>query len=176
MESSRVSLRPDKFTGKDWSFWKEQMKSVFMLEGLWGVVDGSLPEPEEQEDNEAERAQWTRKDNRALAMLKLLLDNSQLVIVLGCETAQDAWEALVDRYEQPTMQNIVLREKKYRNCSMNEGDSMQEHINKHKVLVQDLAAIGNPVPDKWQVDEFAYQESWHRIKRTGLDRRRAWPK
>jgi len=124
-----------------------------MLEGLWGVVGGSLPEPEEQEGNEAERAQWTRKDNRALAVLRLLLDNSQLVIVLGCETAQDAWEALLDRYEQPTMQNIVLRERKYRNCSMNEGDSMQEHINKHKVLVQDLAAIGNPVPEERQVME-----------------------
>jgi len=40
MESSRVSLRPEKFTGKDWSFWKEQIKSVFMLEGLWEIVDG----------------------------------------------------------------------------------------------------------------------------------------
>jgi len=136
MESSRVSLRPEKFTGKDWTFWKEQMKSVFMLEGLWEIVDGTLPEPAEQEGNEADRAQWARKDGRALAMLKLLLDNSQLVIVLGCDTAQDAWQALVDRYEQPTMQNIVLHERKYRSCIMNEGDSMQAHINKHKVLVQ----------------------------------------
>jgi len=86
-------------------------------------------------------------------MLKLLLDNSQLVIVLGCETAQDAWQALVDRYEQPTMQNIVLHERKYRNCIMNEGDSIQEHINKHRLLVQDLAAIGSPVPEERQVME-----------------------
>ena len=42
MESSKVSLRPEKFTGKDWSFWKEQMQAVFMLEGLWGIVDGSV--------------------------------------------------------------------------------------------------------------------------------------
>jgi len=36
---------------------------------------------------------------------------------------------------------------------MNEGDSMQAHINRHKLLVQDLAAIGSPVPEDRQVME-----------------------
>lgn len=76
MESSKVSLRPDKFTGKDWSLWKEQMQAVFMLEALWEIVDGSVPQPDD-DAGEADHVQWKRKDNRALAMLKLLLDNSQ---------------------------------------------------------------------------------------------------
>ena len=152
MESSKVSLRPDKFTGKDWSLWKEQMQAVFMLEALWEIVDGSVPQPDD-DAGEADHVQWKRKDNRALAMLKLLLDNSQLVLVMGCETASEAWQQLVDRYEQPTMQNIILRERKYRDCRMNEGDSMQEHINKHKMLIQDLAAVGSHVPEQRQVME-----------------------
>ena len=36
---------------------------------------------------------------------------------------------------------------------MNEGDSMQEHINKHKMLAQDLASIGPPVNEDRQVME-----------------------
>jgi len=36
----QVSLRPDKFTGKDWSLWKEQMQAVSTLESLWEIVDG----------------------------------------------------------------------------------------------------------------------------------------
>jgi len=44
------------------------MKSVFMLEGLWEVVDGTLPEPADDQGNEAERAQWDKKDSRALAL------------------------------------------------------------------------------------------------------------
>jgi len=55
MESSRVSLCPEKFTGKDWSFWKDPKRSVFTLEGLWEIVDGSLPDPEEKSGNEAWR-------------------------------------------------------------------------------------------------------------------------
>jgi len=110
MEYSKVSLRPDKFTGKDWSLWKEQMQAVFMLESLWEIVDGSLPQPDDDDADAAERTQWKRRDNRALAMLKLLLDNSQLVLVVGCETSTEAWQAPVDRYEQPTMQNVILRE------------------------------------------------------------------
>ena len=51
------------------------------------------------------------------------------------------------------MQNIILRERKYRDCKMNEGDSVQEHINKHKLLVQDLAVIGSHVPEERQVME-----------------------
>ena len=85
-------------------------------------------------------------------MLKLLLDNSQLVLVMDCETSTEARQALVDRYEQPTNQNVILHEKKYRNCKMN-GDSVQEHINKQKMLVQDLAAIGSHVPEDRQVME-----------------------
>ena len=128
MESSRVSLHPEKFTGKDWSFWKEQMKSVFMLEGLLEIVDGTLPEPANDEGNEVERAQWARKDSRALAMLKLLLDNSQLIIVLRCNTVKDAWQALVDRYEQPTMPNIVLHERKYRSYCKEAGKTFSIFI------------------------------------------------
>ena len=95
-------------------------------------MDGSLPQPDDDADA-AERTQWKRRDNRALAMLKLLLDNSQLVLVMGCETS--TWQALVDRYEQPTMLNVILRERKYRDCKMNEGDSVQEHINKRKIVI-----------------------------------------
>ena len=38
------------------------------------IVDGSLPQPDDDADAE-ERTQWKRRDNRVLAMLKLLLDN-----------------------------------------------------------------------------------------------------
>ena len=162
MESSKISLRPDKFTGKDWAFWKEQMQSVYMLEGLWDIVNGvaTLPEPAANDAADAARqaaaaaqAEWTKRNNRALAILKLLLDNSQLILVLGCVTAHEAWQALVERYEQATMQNIVLHERKYRDCKMNEGDSMQEHVNKHRMLVQSLTAIGAPVAEQRQVME-----------------------
>jgi len=140
MESSKVGLQPDKFTGKEWALWKEQMQAVYMLEGLLEVVDGSVPKRDE-DASETVRAQCKRKDN------------SQLVLVMGCETAHEAWQELVERYEQPTMQNTILHERKYRECKMNEGDSMQEHINKHKMLVQDLAAIGSTVPEERQVME-----------------------
>ena len=93
-----------------------------------------------------------KEGNRALAMLKLLLDNSQLVLVMGCEMSTEAWQALVDRYEQLTMQNVILRERKYRDCKMN-GGSVQEHINKYKMLVQDLATIGSRVPEDRHVME-----------------------
>ena len=42
---SRISLRPEKFNGNDWHFWKEQMQSVFTLEGLWEVVSGTEKNP-----------------------------------------------------------------------------------------------------------------------------------
>ena len=52
------------------------------------------------------------------------------------------------------MQNVILCERKYRDCKMNEGDTV--HINKHKMLVQDLAAIGSHVPEDRQVMELIF--------------------
>jgi len=74
---------------------------------------------------------------------------------MGCETSTEAWQALVDRYDQPTMQNVISCERKYRDCKMNEADSVhvQEHINKYKMLVQDLATIGSRVPEDRHVME-----------------------
>ena len=80
------------------------MQAVFMLEGLWEIGNGPLPNPllfsskrSSEEDKKQDgpgvvqrdldsSAEWITQDNRALAMLKLLLDNSQLVLVLGCRS------------------------------------------------------------------------------------------
>ena len=86
-------------------------------------------------------------------MLKLLLEYSQLMLVLGCDSSHKAWEELVSRYEQPFMQNIVFRERKYRECKMAEGTDVQEHITQHKRLVRDLAAVGQTVSEQQQVME-----------------------
>jgi len=47
------------------------MQAVFMLESLWKIVDGYLPQPDDDADA-AERTQWKRRDNIALTMVKLL--------------------------------------------------------------------------------------------------------
>jgi hypothetical protein len=48
MSDSRLNLRPEKFNGKDWMFWKQQMKCVFMLDGLWSIVNGEERKPQEE--------------------------------------------------------------------------------------------------------------------------------
>jgi hypothetical protein len=70
--------------------------------------------------------------------LSLLLDNSQLVLILDATSY---------------MQNIILRERKYRECRLMERGNVQDHVNAHKLLVQDLQAVGVTVPEDRQVME-----------------------
>ena len=124
------------------------MQAFYMLEGLWGTVAGTNKFPDVRDAQPA----WKTKDARAHAMLKLLLEDSQLIIILRCESSHEAWNELVSRYDQPTMQNIVLRASEFRDSKMEEDGDMQEHINLHRKLVRDLAALGQ-VSEKLQVME-----------------------
>ena len=47
--------------------------------------------------NSNTRADWLKKDTKAFAMLKLLVEDAQLVLVLPVATFHDTWEQLVSR-------------------------------------------------------------------------------
>ena len=162
MAEAKVSLKPEKFNGQNWVFWREKVLSIFMLDDVIGIVDGTEKKPDPVRATSAGSTtimnadaitKWTKKNNKALATIKLSLEDSVLILVLGCDTAYEAWQNLLDRYEQVTMQNVILCERRYRECKMEEGTSVQEHINKHKLLVRELAAIGQKVDDDRQVME-----------------------
>ena len=128
-------MRPERFAGEDWVFWREKVEAYFQLKKLWGVLSGSEKAPDAT-DKPDDYMKWKTKNDDALLALKLMLEYSQLVVILGIKSAPDAWKRLSDQFENASMQNIVLRERRYRECRMAETDAMQDHVNKHKILVQ----------------------------------------
>ena len=43
---TKISLKPDKFDGSNWVFWKQRMKSMFVLDGIWDIVTGTTEKPD----------------------------------------------------------------------------------------------------------------------------------
>ena len=154
MESGRAKV--EKLNGTNWAFWKVKAKAAFVLEGLWDIISGECREPEmvgPAPSTTADREAWKLNDSKALAVLTILMEDSQLVQIMGCETSNEAWETLREHYEQQSLQNVVFHQREYRDCRWQEGQSMLSHINKHKMKCQTLAAIGAPVDERTQIQE-----------------------
>ena len=152
-DATKLSLRPEKFNGTDWQFWKEKAKAMFQLENLWGIISGHEARPADGAADNQPQVDWDRRNCRGLAILKLLLENSQLLHVMGMDLVSEAWTRLVEKYEQPTTKNWILLERKYRKCVLTDGGNLSDHLNQSKLCVQNLAAIGHPVSEERQVVE-----------------------
>ena len=60
-----------KLSSSNYDTWKIQMKSVLRYNELWGYVDGSIPRPEENNN------EWVTKDEKALDSIILSVQPDQ---------------------------------------------------------------------------------------------------
>ena len=74
---------------------------------------------------------------------------------LGCmtpafstKTARQAWLKICSVFEQKGLSSQVFLLRKLLNVKLDDGESMQSHINKIRELSDQLEAIGDPVRDR----------------------------
>lgn len=112
-----------------------------MREDLWMMVKDPKPE------QEVVTSAWTRKDEKARAVIGLALEDSQLVHIMEAATAKEMWEKLKSYHERGSLSNKihVLR----RLCSMRleEGGNMSDHLVEATKLVHRLARLGEALKD-----------------------------
>ncbi|NBX98327.1 DUF4219 domain-containing protein, partial [bacterium] len=76
-----------KFGGDNYTEWAKSMRAVMLEKELWEAVRDRPEDRPKTDDNEATKAEWAKKKNRAYAILHLSLDEAVLVLVDHCKTA-----------------------------------------------------------------------------------------
>ena len=76
----------NRLNDNNYGLWKVHMKSVFVYNDLWSVVDGSEIKTEENE------VEWIRKD--ALALINISVTQGQLMYVKKANTSKEIWKKL----------------------------------------------------------------------------------
>ena len=137
------SLRISKFDGTNFHAWKFKMQMVLEERDLWEIVSGEIKA--EQCKTQLDQATYKRKSRKAMAVICLAMEDSQLPLVRSASGACDAWSRLEDHFEKKSLANKLFLRRRFFTTMMEEGDDVLEHINKLKTLAEQLEAVGAPV-------------------------------
>jgi gag-polypeptide of LTR copia-type len=125
------------------------MTQLLKYRGLWKLVSGieaAPPAPANADDNK-EQISWEEKNDEAMALITLSLATSELATVRDTANARDAWLAILGVYEAKDLPNKLFLRRQFSNMRLEDGMSMQQHINNIKNVVDQLKSIGSPVTD-----------------------------
>ena len=78
------------------------------------------------------------KNNKAVALIKLLCDDGPLLYIRNIQGANEAWKKLEDLYNPKGFTTEFLILKEFFNTKLDEYNSMENYLNKVKSLVDDL--------------------------------------
>uniref|UniRef100_A0AAV1T8D3 Uncharacterized protein n=1 Tax=Peronospora matthiolae TaxID=2874970 RepID=A0AAV1T8D3_9STRA len=146
MDSSLfTAARINKFSGTNFHVWKFKMQMVLEERDLWDVVSGEVKI--EHCTSTLDQATFKRKSRKALAIICLAMEDSQLPLVRSAKDAYDAWSRLEGHYEKKSLANKLFLRRRFFTTMMGEGDDVLEHINRLKTLVEQLDAVGAPVSE-----------------------------
>uniref|UniRef100_A0AAV1VMM1 DUF4219 domain-containing protein n=1 Tax=Peronospora matthiolae TaxID=2874970 RepID=A0AAV1VMM1_9STRA len=137
-----TTARINKFSGTNFHTWKFEMQMVLGERDLWNVVSGEVKL--ERCVSTLDQVKFKKKSRKALAIICLTMEDSQLPLVRLAENAYDAWSRLEGHYEKKSLANKLFLCRRFFTTMMGEGDDVLEHINKLKTLAEQLDAIGAP--------------------------------
>ena len=94
---------------------------------LWEVTSGEIKM--EQVTSALDQTTFKRKSQKALAMICLAMEDSQLPLVRSASRAFDAWSLLEGHFEKKSLANKLFLRRRFFTAKMEEGDDVLAHIN-----------------------------------------------
>ncbi len=142
-EGTRLQVKA--LTGDNWGTWKFQIRLYLQANGLWNIVNGDEPRPDE--DGPAATA-WDSREYKAMAALGLTVDTALLYIVIDKTTSNEIWVALRDHFEKVSATNKYFLLTQLFELELKEGVSVDNHLKLFTELCQKLLAVNCDVPQE----------------------------
>jgi len=106
--SDFLNVKIEKLSSSNYSTWKFKTRMILIREDLWketskGVTGATA--------GDMLISQW--KDERALATICLLIEDSQLIHIKSCKTAKECWDILETHYEKSSLVTRLFLRRKF---------------------------------------------------------------
>ncbi|KAI4371295.1 hypothetical protein MLD38_019550 [Melastoma candidum] len=129
--------------------WKGQVMAAIIAAGFEDFISGSSSPPAQFLDSgdllmNPDYKIWHRTDKAVMSLLFSALTSETLGQVVCCKTASEVWLTLKNRFESVSpsrVMNLKVQMQQLRK----DGKTMQQYLSTLKNLVEQLAAIGEPV-------------------------------
>lgn len=141
MTTWNSSQNIEKLNDENYESWKLQMKSVLICNELWPYACGIEAKTEEN------HTEWTKRDQKALAMIMLSMSRNQLNHIKRAETSHEAWTELERIYESKgPVRKATLYKQLYR-MKKDSNTSMAKYLNDFTCKAEQLTEAGINIPD-----------------------------
>lgn len=136
------SLEVFKFTGKNFTLWKGQLRIVLDGREIFTIVDGS-----EKFDDAEDKEAWRRKDNLVKLTITTSVDLEHLSMIVNCKTSAEMWERLVSIHEQVSKESMFMMIQQFIDYKYCKGDNIASYVAKIEMMVQNLEDIGQKMSE-----------------------------
>ena len=126
----------DKFHAEKFSLWKYKMEMVLTFMDLWDIVDPKVLK------------EYQMRVKKAMSIIDLNLADNQLAHTKSCKRQAEVWKTRCSIHELQNLSNIFFVSRKFFMCKMHKGVNVLDHVNKVKVLADELVYLELPVREK----------------------------
>lgn len=132
----------EKLDETNFESWKLMMRSVLICNELWSYVSGAIVKTEQN------RAEWTLRDDKALALITLSVKTNQLSHIKRAQSSKEAWDTLVQMYEsRGPVRKASLYKQLYR-MKKETSQSMSSYISSFCDIIEKLEEAGIQIPNE----------------------------
>ncbi|ONI29883.1 hypothetical protein PRUPE_1G219500 [Prunus persica] len=148
--------------GKNYEYWSLQMKTLFISQDLWDLVEDGYEEPEKTLTGKATlESQQAVKENRksdakALFLIQQGVSKNFFPRLLSATTSKEAWEILKIEFQgSQKVISIKLQSlwREFDNLLMKENESIQVFFTKISGIVNQIRSHGDTIPYKKIVEK-----------------------
>ncbi|XP_028092339.1 uncharacterized protein LOC114292553 [Camellia sinensis] len=149
------------FEGENYDFWSTQMRTLFILEDLWDLVENSYESPQSQESawpeaRKEKLKEHEMKDAKALYYIQQAITKSIAPRIMAATKSKEAWEVLKNEFQgSAKVIDVKLRTlwTEFDNLAMKEGESIQTFFLRVFSIIYQLKACGGIIQDERVVEK-----------------------
>lgn len=119
---------------QNYSTWQLRMEMLLKRNELWFAVHDAKPQPV--------TPAWTTADQKALATIVLLCEDSQLNLIKNTASASDAWAELKKFHSKLSLTSRVSLLRRICSLHMPEGGNVEKHLFELEELFHRLECAG----------------------------------
>ena len=113
---------------------------------IWTIRAKAVLAKEELIDTIRQSATTGSKNDRALSIIQLLCDDGPLLYIKDITDAKQAWDKLQEIYYPKGFTTQYLTLKEFFNAQLDDFHTIEEYLNRVKMLVDDLTSKGIILP------------------------------
>ena len=126
--------------GSDYAQWNFCTQLILESRGLWNVVTGVTPKPNQVVDPTGYE-EWCQKDRDAKIQITLSLKKGPFNIIASATTTRDCWNKLANRFHGVGEQRIAYLMEELFHGTLSETEGLEPQINKLLQAARNLDSL-----------------------------------